>query len=405
MGKKSSAPPPPDPVATANAQAAANAETARIQAELNRVNQVTPWGSSTWTRTPAQVPEMTTQGTVAPQAPSSPMSSAAREALSPFIDLGAFSQAQGGRQKAAEAANKPRTPEDIWTQTVSLSPNQQKILDEQEALSLALSGLANDYTGRIRQATSTPFTLDGLPAAPQADDAARQRIEGALFDRLNPQLERDQAAMETKLINQGLRPGTEAWTRAMDDQNRRVNDARLGVVAQGGQEMANLFSMGTAARQNAISERLMERNQPINEVAALLGTGPGVQAPQFANVPQVGVAPTDVVGPTYSSYQGQLAAWQDQQNTNRALMGGLFSLGGAGLGGWAYGAAMGSDSRIKEDIKRVGTLDNGLPVYTFRYIGSPVTMMGVMAQDVEQVIPDAVIEADGIKYVDYAKVA
>jgi hypothetical protein len=75
-----------------------------------------------------------------------------------------------------------------------------------------------------------------------------------------------------------------------------------------------------------------------------------------------------------------------------------------GLLGAGAGAAklfMPSDRRIKEDIKRVGTLDNGLPVYTFRYKGHPVVQMGLMAQDVEQVNPEAVAEINGIKMVDY----
>src|SRR6187549_1014741 len=43
------APTPPDPVATANAQTASNRDTALTQARLNNVNQVTPYGSLTYT--------------------------------------------------------------------------------------------------------------------------------------------------------------------------------------------------------------------------------------------------------------------------------------------------------------------------------------------------------------------
>ena len=62
-----------------------------------------------------------------------------------------------------------------------------------------------------------------------------------------------------------------------------------------------------------------------------------------------------------------------------------------------------SDRRIKTDIKRVGTLDNGLPVYLFRYKGHPDEIhMGLMAQDVEEVCPEAVhSNIHGIKAVDY----
>lgn len=72
-------------------------------------------------------------------------------------------------------------------------------------------------------------------------------------------------------------------------------------------------------------------------------------------------------------------------------------------------AAMGAgvaacDIRFKTDIKQVGLLDNGLPVYTFRYkYDKSKVHMNVMAQDVEKIKPEAVIEIDGFKYVDMEK--
>jgi hypothetical protein len=79
------------------------------------------------------------------------------------------------------------------------------------------------------------------------------------------------------------------------------------------------------------------------------------------------------------------------------------------LGGTLGGAAiMASDIRTKENIKAIGWLPNGLPVYEFEY--KPEfknqwghgTQVGVMAQDVEKVLPEAVIEhPDGYKMVNY----
>ena len=56
-----------------------------------------------------------------------------------------------------------------------------------------------------------------------------------------------------------------------------------------------------------------------------------------------------------------------------------------------------SDARLKEDIKRVGTAHNGLPIYTFKYKGDNAeqTHVGYMAQDVEKVHPEAVGESHG----------
>jgi hypothetical protein len=60
-----------------------------------------------------------------------------------------------------------------------------------------------------------------------------------------------------------------------------------------------------------------------------------------------------------------------------------------------------SDRRLKEDIQRVGALDDGTPVYRFRYRGSPVTQIGLMADDVEKTAPEAVAMWGGFKVVDY----
>lgn len=63
-----------------------------------------------------------------------------------------------------------------------------------------------------------------------------------------------------------------------------------------------------------------------------------------------------------------------------------------------------SDRRIKTDIKKIGESDSGFPLYTFRYKGeSPMARhIGLMAQDVEKDLPEAVLHTPGgIKVVDY----
>ena len=61
-----------------------------------------------------------------------------------------------------------------------------------------------------------------------------------------------------------------------------------------------------------------------------------------------------------------------------------------------------SDMRLKEDIVHLGTGFNGLPIYSFSYIGEEGTYLGVMAQDVLMHTPEAVSIADnGFMQVDY----
>lgn len=62
------------------------------------------------------------------------------------------------------------------------------------------------------------------------------------------------------------------------------------------------------------------------------------------------------------------------------------------------------DIKLKENIKKVGQLDNGLPLYIFNYIGDNQLHINVMAQDVEKVKPEAVIEINNIKHVNMEEV-
>jgi hypothetical protein len=79
---------------------------------------------------------------------------------------------------------------------------------------------------------------------------------------------------------------------------------------------------------------------------------------------------------------------------------------GVGLLGSALSGGMFSDIRLKEDIARVGALDDGTPVYSYRYKAGGPVQIGVMAQDVEQRYPDAVsTHESGYKMVDYGKLS
>lgn len=80
--------------------------------------------------------------------------------------------------------------------------------------------------------------------------------------------------------------------------------------------------------------------------------------------------------------------------------------------GMQYGAKVGtpgfgnifSDIRLKKDITRVGTRSDGLGVYEFEYVWGGGRQVGLMAQEVLDVYPDAVGESGGYLTVDYSKV-
>jgi hypothetical protein len=78
--------------------------------------------------------------------------------------------------------------------------------------------------------------------------------------------------------------------------------------------------------------------------------------------------------------------------------------GGGRHGGGFHGGGRRSDIRLKHDIALLGTLDNGIGFYRFSYIGSDRAYVGVMAQDVQAVMPEAVTRGpDGYLRVYYDK--
>jgi hypothetical protein len=89
-----------------------------------------------------------------------------------------------------------------------------------------------------------------------------------------------------------------------------------------------------------------------------------------------------------------------------SLLGGIGQIG-AGFAGSAAGSAalasMFSDRRLKSNIKRIGEMPSGLPVYSYTIFG--VERTGVMADEAEKLFPEAVIEGPaGFKMVDYARI-
>ena len=81
--------------------------------------------------------------------------------------------------------------------------------------------------------------------------------------------------------------------------------------------------------------------------------------------------------------------------------------GGGGMrmgGGGRRGGGRRSDIALKHDIELLGRLDNGIGFYRFSYNGSDKAYVGVIAQEVELVMPNAVVRGrDGYLRVHYGK--
>ena len=462
MGKGSSAPPPPDPKETAGAQTGTNVSTAIANAQLGNVNQVTPYGSLTYDQT----------GTYQ------------------FTD--------------PNSGNSYDVP--TFTATQTTGPGGQQVVDNNIATQQSISRIGRDQANRIEQTLATPAGAAGLPQRRSIDSVAapsyqrvgtgpslgdnlgsagqiqsslgnagqinpniadagsvggqlgnagditrsynsdfsadRQRVEDALMQRLNPSLERDRGALESRLASQGIRVGSEAYQDAMGDFGRQSNDARVSAILGAGQEQSRLaglardqasfgnnaqaqqfgqnltsgtfandaqaqrfgqnnaatqlanqaqaqqfgqnlaagsfandaqaqgfnqlqglnaaqqqeyqnalsgagfnnttantafnadltrYNAGNAERSSALNEQIALRNQPINEIAALL-SGSQLQAPQFASTQMPQIPTVDYAGLVNTQYQGQLDAWKQQQENKNQMMGAIGGLGKAYIG-------------------------------------------------------------------------
>lgn len=655
-GKSKSAPPPPqpDPYATARAQTGSNVSTSIANTVMGNANVVGPLGSTTyqqrgtytlsepvldkdgnqkmtrrWVADPIKPEEMQyrvfKEGTPAREMGGEGSSYTVPATPGGFIDSRTGQAwSEGGRWVEEPEMLKRELP--MWEQTNTLTPDQQRLLDEQEYLGVLLNSLAINQTKRLDETLSKPVGTDGLvrdgsaylnkdglirgpnldgvfssieemkaaeklqtrlaPSAPirfgfdatsrgveyanpqgratgtigangqpvgmvpGADayanvggpardlggfgfETERARVENALRQRQQPELDRQRAALENQLVNQGFVRGTQAFTAQMDEQLRRENDAEMAAILAGGQEQTRMgqlaigkfsnenaaqaqadeqarargmfalgqqqqefgqamdrtrlandavgqnFQMDMAAtearnaaqrqefeqamarggfynaaqsqdfgeilsrggfkndalsgqtqrdlsvaglemnarmaefqaqleamqaqqglRQQQMQEQLALRNQPINEIAALMNGGQ-VTMPQFSQFRPSAMSETPVGDYVYRGYDIASQNYRAQEQANAQARAGLFGMGGQILGA-GLGLLARSDIRVKTEVERIGRIENGLGVYRFRYKDGGPLRVGLMAQEVEQIRPDAVIDLGGLKIVDYA---
>jgi Chaperone of endosialidase len=389
VGKKY--PEPPDPYQTAAAQTGTNISTAQANAVLGNVNQVTPYGSLTYTESGRKFiddqngatywrgPKGEIQST-APMGTTAPTSTTQRVPVQdPRTGVTRYVTKQvttpGGAGGPAAGWSQVKgyyVPQ--YTATTKLSPAQQKVLNQTQAAQLNLAGLAKQQSSFLKSYMAKPVDL--------SNDAVESRLFELGRRRLDPMFAEQQGTLDQKLANQGIAIGSKAYDTAIRQQGERQNDAYNQLLLSG--------------HQQGVSDILAQRNQPINEITALL-SGSQVSNPQWAPTNQPTIPTTDIAGLIEQNFQNKMGVAQQKNAMGQSVLGGLFGLGGKLIGL--------SDRRAKKDITRVGEVD-GLPLYRFRYRNEPGSSpkhLGLMAQDVEKVKPDAVIDTGGLKLVDYGK--
>jgi len=419
MGKSSKAPTPPDPAKTAAAQTASNISTAQANAILGNVNQVTPDGSLQFTQTgqswiddpngqtfyrgpDGKIVQSAPMINTASSAPKTVQRWNANEGRMETITVkGSGSSSKSALDPSYTAIKGYYIPQTTATQT--LSPQQQAIKTQQDQAQEKLATLLNTKSDWLNQYLSSDFDIDSkLGKYVDPFNGTNAETEGRLIElgrqRLDPMIAQQDESLRNRLANQGIKAGSDAYGQEQNTFNQGTNDARNQLILSGhGQAFQEGLAQNTQAlqkRQQAVQEALTSRNQPLNEILALLG-GTQIDQPQFVNATMPTIPTTDNAGIIQQDYQNRLGAYQQQQAQKQSMLGGLFGLGSSLI--------KASDKRLKENIRPIGKL-MGEKIYEYNYKGDKSYQVGVMAQDVAKRRPDAVItRPDGYKAVNYGK--
>lgn len=418
MGNKSS-PPPPDYRGAALEEAKASKENLNIQNFANRPTINTPFGSQSWetsaTIDPATgqpVTSWTQNTTLAPQL---------QQALDSQMALqqGRSNLAQGFMGRVADAYQNPFDWQNLPERVNPNAPGQ-------------FQTNVDNYSQGIQRGLNT----QGLRDIPQYDMQARDQIADQLMQRMQPTHDRQSQALDAKLSNMGFQVGSEAYNRAMGDLMGAQSRERFNALDQAGTEAQRMYNMGLGARQQgfnealqsgnfgnqalqqagnmdiarlqamnqatgqafsfgsqyadqmarqrqqAIAEQQLMRAMPLNEMNALL-TGQQVGMPQMPSFNTSGRAETpQLFNAANMQYQADLA----QSNAKNAAFDNMLGTA-VDIGKSAF---MFSDARLKTDIRKVGEVEPGISLYRYRWIGSKIESVGVLAQEVQKVRPDAV---------------
>ena len=260
MGK--SAPKPTDPKKTSAAQTGSNLMTATGNAYMQNVNEVGPDGTRSF------------------------------------------------EQTGMETITDPYTGKSYeiptFTSTTTLSEQQQAIKDQNDRAGLNLATLGGDLSGTLGEQLTGNFSL------------GNEETEARLFElgskRLDPMFAQNDEALRTRLANQGIKAGSEAYDREIANFNQGKNDAYNQLLLQG--------------RGQASQELLTEDNQRINQISALMSGGQ-VSQPMFAGSVGVngmqGVDNAAIIG---NADNANMQAWQARQQMLGSALGaagGLFS--------------------------------------------------------------------------------
>ena len=276
-------PDPPDYTGAAQATAAGDLETARFQTTANRPDEYTPYGSRTWEQG---------SGTVF-------------DAQGYQDELGQYERYKDWyNQTGGQGGPAPKMPTredytsiqdpDKWVARTTLNPEAQKTFDAQQRMDQGLAGLGEQGINQMRGIFDTPFSIEGqaptyqgaqgsmpnyrgpsgqmpgfqgpsgqMPGfqGPEGDmpkyGEHRQNVMDAMMSRVDTDIGRDRGATNSQLIASGIPTGSEAYSREMEQLDRKQTDARQQAEIAA-EQMAGM------GYQSALAGRGMESQEGLN---------------------------------------------------------------------------------------------------------------------------------------------
>jgi hypothetical protein len=272
------------------------------------------------------------------------------------------------------------------------------------------------------------------------------RIHVALKTPLYYDIRVARSARIIELGDKGIFAGSVAYERAMREFDNKANDMELKTLLEARGEQTRMlqaeslvatfhntavsaeFEMATMVvtskmkiklqayqaavaatefavtiRRDALQEQMAIQNLDVNQLSSLMHGGQ-VPVPQFQAFQHGTIAQTPVAESVYRSAAIEQQNYQSKLSQHNQMMGGLMSL----LGNAAAIPFMPSDARLKADIVYLLTDRHGVRWHEWRYLWDhpSVRRIGVMAQELLSVRPDAVVMTDsGFFAVDYGRLA
>ncbi len=330
MGKSSDTPAAPDPRVTIPLQEAANNRSFDQTLQAMRPTEVTPYGTSSWANNSSFDEAGYSKALEEWQAQNEPAEGQWNEVPKAGGGFtGGYWECQSRCYSVGPSPTRDQYTKDNWTRTTALAPEQQALLDSENANKQGMADQTAAMLGPLREQYSQPLNLASrLQQVPGVsyDSGSRQRVEEALLRRIraeqDPRLARERQSLSNNLAQTGFNITDQPYGQTMGTFDERAQRADADAVDRsillGGQEASGELQRGVTAQSAELSRALQEitamaqdRGRGLNEFNAFHSgsqmTMPTTQGSYGAPPTQ----PVDVMG-AYDQQYNNLLGWVER---------------------------------------------------------------------------------------------